>query len=225
MNLICTEEALQAELAQERLAEEARQQKLAQERRDHELATRLAQESGGVVEALETPQLQRSERARSVINAAGGKTHELSKWKYAELRDTINTSCDVALLDACREEFHRRLKVYHEWKSKNKKAAATENQRAPQAVIENSQQQEEKKPKLQRLNRNIDKIRPNVNHRFFRLPFLAPADINREPQAEKKGWWYAHFDGQWIARQLELYPDKQPVLLIAGTDDMQMYGL
>ena len=30
------------------------------------------------------------------------------------------------------------------------------------------------------------------------------------------GWWYAHFDGQWIARQLELHPDKVPVLLLAG---------
>lgn len=25
--------------------------------------------------------------------AAGTKKHDLSKWKYAELRDTINTSC------------------------------------------------------------------------------------------------------------------------------------
>jgi myosin-6 len=32
---------------------------------------------------------------------------------YAELRDTINTSCYVDLLEACKEEFHRRLKVYH----------------------------------------------------------------------------------------------------------------
>lgn len=30
------------------------------------------------------------------------------------------------------------------------------------------------------------------------------------------GWWYAHFDGEWIARQLELHPDKVPVLLVAG---------
>ena len=30
------------------------------------------------------------------------------------------------------------------------------------------------------------------------------------------GWWYAHFDGQWIARQLEYHPDKVPVLLLAG---------
>lgn len=25
--------------------------------------------------------------------------HDLSKWKYSELRDTINTSCDIELLE------------------------------------------------------------------------------------------------------------------------------
>ena len=32
----------------------------------------------------------------------------------------------------------------------------------------------------------------------------------------KKGWWYAHFDGQYVARQMELHPDKQAILLVAG---------
>lgn len=49
----------------------------------------------------------RSEAARSQQK---GKI-DLSKWKYSELRDTINTSCDIELLEACRHEFHRRLKV------------------------------------------------------------------------------------------------------------------
>ena len=45
----------------------------------------------------------------------------------------------MELLDACREEFHRRLKVYHAWKTKNKKkAASTDNDddRAPDAVMD-----------------------------------------------------------------------------------------
>ena len=48
---------------------------------------------------------------------------------------------DIELLDACREEFHRRLKVYHSWKIKNKKQAGQENseQRAPQAVLANGE--------------------------------------------------------------------------------------
>ena len=41
-------------------------------------------------------------------------------------------------------------------------------------------------------------------------------------QHTEKGWWYAHFDGEWIARQMELHPDRSPVLLVAGKDDMQV---
>ena len=54
---------------------------------------------------------------------------------------------DVELLEACREEFHRRLKVYHAWKSKNRKGknpSATGDQndendeeRAPQDILNN----------------------------------------------------------------------------------------
>ena len=34
--------------------------------------------------------------------------------------------------------------------------------------------------------------------RYFRIPFIRPNDQNRETNAEqkKKGWWYAHFDGE-----------------------------
>jgi myosin-6 len=41
----------------------------------------------------------------------------------------------------------------------------------------------------------------------------------------KKGWWFAHFDGEWIARQMELHPDQPPVLFVAGKDDMEMCEL
>ena len=37
--------------------------------------------------------------------------NKMTSWSYAQLRDVINTSCDMELLEACREEFHRRLKV------------------------------------------------------------------------------------------------------------------
>lgn len=56
----------------------------------------------------------------------------------------------------------------------------------------------------------------NRQQRYFRIPFIRPGDQYKEPQAKKKGWWYAHFDGPWIARQMELHPDKQPILLVAG---------
>lgn len=43
---------------------------------------------------------------------------------------------DIELLAACREEFHRRLKVYHAWKSKNKKRNTEAEQRAPKSVTD-----------------------------------------------------------------------------------------
>ncbi|TNN26421.1 Unconventional myosin-VI [Liparis tanakae] len=80
--------------------------------------------------------LARGPQVQATKAAAGAKKYELSKWKYAELRDAINTSCDIELLAACREEFHRRLKVYHAWKSKNKKRNTDTEQRAPKCVTD-----------------------------------------------------------------------------------------
>ncbi|XP_050996632.1 unconventional myosin-VI isoform X1 [Acomys russatus] len=173
--------------------------------------------------------LSRGPAVQATKAAAGSKKHDLSKWKYAELRDTINTSCDIELLAACREEFHRRLKVYHAWKSKNKKRNTETEQRAPKSVtdydfapfLNNSPQQN---PAAQ-LPARQQEIEMNRQQRFFRIPFIRPADQYKDPQSKKKGWWYAHFDGPWIARQMELHPDKPPILLVAGKDDMEMCEL
>ena len=54
----------------------------------------------------------------------------------------------------------------------------------------------------------------NNSQRYFRVQFMRPSATNAN--VKQKGWWYAHFDGQWIARQMELHPDKVPVLLVAG---------
>ncbi|XP_045354777.1 unconventional myosin-VI isoform X6 [Leopardus geoffroyi] len=173
--------------------------------------------------------LNRGPAVQATKAAAGTKKYDLSKWKYAELRDTINTSCDIELLAACREEFHRRLKVYHAWKSKNKKRNTETEQRAPKSVtdydfapfLNNSPQQN---PASQ-LPARQQEIEMNRQQRFFRIPFIRPADQYKDPQNKKKGWWYAHFDGPWIARQMELHPDKPPILLVAGKDDMEMCEL
>ncbi|KFV88622.1 Unconventional myosin-VI [Struthio camelus australis] len=173
--------------------------------------------------------LSRGPSVQATKAAAGTKKHDLSKWKYAELRDTINTSCDIELLAACREEFHRRLKVYHAWKSKNKKRNAEMEQRAPKSVtdydfapfLNNSTQQN---PTTQ-LPARQQEIEINRQQRYFRIPFIRPMDQYKDPQNKKKGWWYAHFDGPWIARQMELHPDKAPILLVAGKDDIEMCEL
>jgi len=187
-----------------------------QERRDHELALRLAEESGDVVEELATPGLKRSSKS---LEANSAKKYNLAKWKYAELRDTINTSCDIELLEACREEFHRRLKVYHAWKARNKKKSFgkeqegtfEDNQRAPTSILN-----EANKPTMN----HARKTSGSTTQRYFRIPFVKPGANDGA-----KGWWFAHFDGEWIGRQMELHPGREAVLLIAGKDDMQMCEL
>ncbi len=214
-------------------------EQIEQERRDHELALRLAQESNSSIDDLHTPQLPRPSPVgvtapTSQQALATAKKYDLSKWKYAELRDTINTSCDIDLLEACREEFHRRLKVYHAWKAKNKKKGSDqpagggavpntfdESMRAPSSVLE-----EAKKTPLAQQVRPI--IGANQSQRYFRIPFVRPPTAGLENPAATsapKGWWYAHFDGDWIGRQMELHPDKAPILLVAGQNDMQMCEL
>nr|CAD7257110.1 unnamed protein product [Timema shepardi] len=165
--------------------------------------------------------LNRSELARSVQAAQGKQKHDLSKWKYSELRDTINTSCDIELLEACRIEFHRRLKVYHAWKAKNKRRTIMdENERAPRSVMDAA-------AKVRTPRAQVKQPINNNSQRYFRIPFIRPS-VAIGPQGDannKRGWWYAHFDGEFVARQMELHPDKPPILLVAGTDDMQMCEL
>ncbi|XP_036049121.1 unconventional myosin-VI isoform X12 [Onychomys torridus] len=213
---------VEAQLARQREEESQQQAVLAQECRDRELALRIAQNESELIsdEAQSDLALRRGPAVQATKAAAGTKKHDLSNWKYAELRDTINTSCDIELLAACREEFHRRLKVYHAWKSKNKKRNTETEQRAPKSVTDYAQQN----PAAQ-LPARQQEIEMNRQQRFFRIPFIRPADQYKDPQSKKKGWWYAHFDGPWIARQMELHPDKPPILLVAGKDDMEMCEL
>ena len=76
------------------------------------------------------------------------------------------------------------------------------------------------------LRHKLDEASASSAQRFFRVPFTkSSSDGGNNVAPDKRGYWYAHFDGQWIARQMELHPDRSPVLLIAGRDDMQMCEL
>ncbi|XP_015186315.1 PREDICTED: myosin heavy chain 95F isoform X1 [Polistes dominula] len=226
---------IQAQLEKEAMEESRYRELLEQERRDHELAVRLAQESNGQVEDSPLPvrngsdvrvpstnnnRLIRSEQVRNHQAAMINKKYDLSKWKYSELRDAINTSCDIELLEACRHEFHRRLKVYHAWKARNRrKTTMDENERAPKSIMEAAA----KTPRTPMKQAIVDS-----SQRYFRIPFVRPVASNQQDNSHsggKRGWWYAHFDGQYVARQMELHPDKPPILLLAGVDDMQMCEL
>ena len=121
---------MQAELAKLSLLEAEedalRRQQEEQERMDYELACRIAEveatsASGGDV--IETQSIAMESRlARKTLKRGvnkpkqqeSAKKFDLKKWKYAELRDTINTSCEIELLNACREEFHRSFLVVME---------------------------------------------------------------------------------------------------------------
>ena len=70
-----------------------------QERLDRELALRLSQDADDSPPSNSTtptpPLLKRSEAVMRARQQQQGKNakYDLAKWKYAELRDTINTSC------------------------------------------------------------------------------------------------------------------------------------
>ncbi|CAF0722947.1 unnamed protein product [Adineta ricciae] len=206
------------------------------ERRDYELARRLALEMGS---EADLPRLARTRRP------ATNQKYDLNKHTYAQLRDLINTSCDIELLDACREEFHRRLKVYHAWKLKNRKtknqsAVTDENdivddERAPKDILNNVVST----PLTDGANRtngqNTTSAANNSSkggnktgeQRYFRVPFVRPNEQNRDASSEhkKKGWWYAHFDDKWIVRQMEIHQDRKATLLVSGVDDTNMCEL
>ncbi|XP_029972779.1 unconventional myosin-VI-like [Salarias fasciatus] len=214
---------LELQLAVEREEQAQRAAVQEQERRDRELAMRIAQSEAELIteDGQMDAGLRRGPQVQATKAAAGVKKYDLSKWKYAELRDVINTSCDIELLAACREEFHRRLKVYHAWKSKNKKRTDDGSDlRAPKSITDYAEQNPAPPPTAQ-----PQEVTMNRQQRYFRIPFIRPADQYKDPQNKKKGWWYAHFDGPWIARQMELHPDKRPIVLVAGKDDMEMCEL
>ncbi|CAF1352377.1 unnamed protein product [Adineta steineri] len=214
------------------------------ERRDHDLARHIALETGSEAD-LPCPHRSR----RPVIK----QEYDLTKHSYAELRDILNKSCDLELLDACREEFHKRLKVYHAWKVKNRRAKKSsaldekldevDEQRAPQDFLNNEISdpismnrgasasdeaiQEGKLSTIAFLNSSKDTDVKGSEQRYFCIPFVRSNDQNRDTDNEQKkeGWWYAHFEGKWIVRQMEIHPDRKAVLLVAGVDDTNMCKL
>lgn len=192
---------MDAELEQQRMLE---QKRLEQEALDHELALRLAQESSnGLTEDLVQPKSNCiSPPLGTPVKSGIDKKYDLSKWKYSDLRDIINTSCDIELLEACKEEFHRRLKVYHAWKLKNSRnKEIVEESRAPDSIMHN----------LGPFDGQNSNSKSSNEQRYFRIPFVRPSSATGQ-----RGWWWAHFDGQWIARQMEIHPEKKSILLVAG---------
>lgn len=111
------------------------------------------------------------------------------------------------------EEFHRRLKVYHAWKVRNRsntganaKPSEVMNERAPKSVYQ--YQQSYPHP-------TSPSPTGAPSQRYFRIPFV---------KGQNKGLWYAHFDGQFIARQMEIHAGKEPTLLVSGDMALTFYN-
>ncbi|XP_077973487.1 unconventional myosin-VI-like isoform X2 [Styela clava] len=200
-------------MEQERSEEEIRQA-IEQEILERKEALRIAQDEGQqVIEKTPKP-------FQKPVVSSSEKNIDLTKWKYADLRDTINESTDIALLESSRVEFHRRLKVYHTWKNLNEvRNQDKQEERAPAEIAQHAAHvvQQRALPKIPQAEMKAQ--------RYFRIPFIPPADRGLDDTKRKKGWSFAHFDGPYIARQMELNPNKVPLLLVAGKDDIQICEL
>lgn len=59
-----------------------------------------------------------------------------------------------------------------------------------------------------------------IQVRYFKIHSFYQNNLRKNMlffiKLDKRGLWYAHFDGQYVARQMELHADKPPILLVAG---------
>ena len=83
-----------------------------------------------------------------------------------------------------------------------------DNQRMPESVIPMAEQ-----ATSQKSGTAPAAAKSSNRQRFFRVPFNPHGSAAGNSPL---GWWYAHFDGEYVKRQMELYPNKDPVLLIRG---------
>lgn len=208
--------ALEKQMEQQRLNETAEQEQQRrreeQERRDREIAARLQMEQ---IEEDHSPQ-----QPKNIVKNQKGQRYDLTKWTYTQLRDYINTSTDIDMIQACRDEFARRLQAYHNWRAKNKASSQGmphDNQRMPESVIPMAEQ-----ATSQTSATSPAASKSSNRQRFFRVPFNPHGSAAGNSPL---GWWYAHFDGEYVKRQMELYPNKDPVLLIRGKNDLRMCEL
>ena len=125
------------------------------------------------------------------------KKQNMGEWKQKALMETINTSMDMDMMELCRLEFSHRLKVYHAWKRR-------------QGMEEEGEDGEKKK------KRRPPKKKKKVNTQ-------AQGYFKKKGRGRMAGGhvWF-HFDGQWIARQMELHPERDAGVYLAGRDDMDM---
>lgn len=187
---------------------------------DDELIRRLAREKNLILE--ETPQKKLKTESGSIhISTHNSHNDELSKLSHAELRTILNTTNNLELLKSCQAEFHRRLRFFNSWRLKHQKMNNTEPKKNPRNTYEN----------LNTLNAKA--VRPfppsllpkcsipNKTERFFRSP-LCNRKRTSPGALPEAGFWYTHFEGEFLIREILFKAKETPILLISGKDDINM---
>ncbi|CAI4222421.1 unnamed protein product [Auanema sp. JU1783] len=94
------------------ITDEKRNAQTREDRLDSQIAVRLARDDHQAIIDIPPPAI--------AYQKPSGK-YNLSEWKAAELRDTINTSVDIELVVACNAEYTRRTILYNEWKAAHRR--------------------------------------------------------------------------------------------------------
>ncbi|XP_066993840.2 unconventional myosin-VI [Anabrus simplex] len=185
-------------------------QRMEQLKRDQALALRLSEQYNSEVDE---PQSRRLSKAPVPTMSTLKRKSAVEKMTLAQLRDTINTANDVEFIKACREEVMLRMKTFHSWKEKQQKNKYS----SPGMIL--------KKQASQGSPNHLASMKDceSKSQRYFRAPLVRPSQVNS--LLSTRGWWYAHFDGRYVARQMEVFPDKPARLLRSGKDDFEICPL
>ncbi|VDK54182.1 unnamed protein product [Anisakis simplex] len=209
-----------------------------QTRLDEQLARQLALEDGQVVKENEQTRLDEQLARRLALE--DGQAAQENENLFLKISSEINS--DIKLIEAIRDEFHRRLQTYQQWIDANQSSNERHRPRAPSHIISKCRS-------LQQIQwiRNTFMVQLQIFNATSKCPLMGirMALMNMHEYKEtmndlqllqlvyyqaglssdrcQTGVWYAHFDGPWVARQIEIYPNKKPRLLISGRDDMEMF--
>lgn len=172
------------------------------------------------IRRLKKQQLQHRLSVSDVSNVKSitrPKEQDLTKWTYANLRNAINSKSEVdaALVESCREEYLRRMKVYQSWKRENNETKTVEKHpvgpvdEALDTPHDDSWLTEEESSSV---------VGMAIEERFYKAPLTKCYGI--ENAVNIRGWLYTHLRGDTVARHMEIFPGKEPVLFTAGKDEV-----
>ena len=109
------------------------------------------------------------------------KYDKIKTWTFAMLRDEINTSTDIELLDACRIEFDARLKQHHKWQERLALSQSVSGFTSYESYREN--------------------ILNNVKQRYFKI--IHDFDQGADKRLKGKTIFYFHFSGENCMHQVK----------------------